>query len=210
VFILFNQVRNNEVSILLESVLSCLNDFYDVSVVKLAFSLFSKMIFVWAGSNNQDAASMIYKPSNSTKKQKENSKISLERHPFPGFDQFVTGTIIPLTFNVPLNPKFRINDGQSMLVISEIALIHSIGFSVIGFPYLESISSVLRNGRCEQERIDEFCFAIQQMGKKNLRQFLQVSSFNFRIFLVLLHQKATLRDTLFLLRQDILTLIKVN
>jgi hypothetical protein len=34
----------------------------------------------------------------------------------PGFDQFLYGEIIPVCFEVPINPAFNLADGQTQLV----------------------------------------------------------------------------------------------
>ncbi|KAI8815711.1 armadillo-type protein [Fimicolochytrium jonesii] len=55
----------------------------------------------------------------------------------PGFEQFMYENIVPILFEVPLNPQFDPNDGQNWLVMSEISALHCALFMAQGAKYVD-------------------------------------------------------------------------
>ncbi len=134
----------------------------DLSVKKLAFSLFSRMTFCWGGfsSCTQNLSSNFL------------SRDTINRAPLQGFDSFILEKIVPITFKVPMSSNFNFQDGQSLLVLGEISVLHQTIFSVIGVSYLDYLDKYLPNIGFSKPIIYQLINSVKESDKKQFKQFL--------------------------------------
>ena len=109
------------------------------------------------------------KSSKSAIKQKE----VLRRSPLAGFDSFILERIVPLTFAIVLRPKFSMTDGQSVLVLNEITLIHCTIIDNLGIKYQEYLCNVyFPTIQCPLLLGQEFAAAIAEKDRKNSKKMV--------------------------------------
>ncbi|KAI8058345.1 armadillo-type protein [Syncephalis plumigaleata] len=109
----------------------------DVQTQKLAFSLLGKMVTLWCGTAESAMA-------------------------LPGFDQFLFGEIIPVCFEVPINPTFNLADGQTQLAFGELATLLKLAYqNKVYFPSIQ----------CPTELAQEIFQALDQLDTKQFRTF---------------------------------------
>lgn len=151
----------------LSSLMACFDEYSDMTIYKNAISLFDKMVYCWGG---------IGSPSASTLKQTRTLKPKeiLIRRPLDGFDSFILDQIVPILFHLPMRSNFNIKDGTSLLVIGEIALLHSTIYQVLGTPYIEYLTNMyLPTLNCPEPLRFEFATAVTEQDKKKSRKMIQ-------------------------------------
>lgn len=128
----------------LNSVLASLDEYSDIQTLRIAFSLLGKICFCWAGSQSSPVAAVVPVLPDTTKMSKyaAKQKETLRRSPLPGFDSFILERIVPLSFAVVLRPKFSVTDGQSTLVVNEVAMLHSNLYDILGVQYQEYLCNM--------------------------------------------------------------------
>lgn len=165
---------------ILQSVLHFVKEAGDPQTQKLAFSVLAKMVISWGVSESGHLKGM---PAKLSKKGPGSAKADKGKQPeatppksaLPGFDQFIYESVVPILFEVPMNPAFNPGDGQCYLVMSEIASLQKTIVQTQGSKYLEFLSMVyLPSIRCPADTAQQFLAALQQMDNKQLRKFLQV------------------------------------
>ncbi|RKP27159.1 armadillo-type protein [Syncephalis pseudoplumigaleata] len=123
----------------------------DVPTQKLAFSLLCKMVAVWGGTAE---LAMI----------------------LPGFDQFLYGEVVPVCFEVPVNPAFNLADGQTQLVFGELATVLKLVHEKQGTQLQQYLQEVyFPSIQCPAEPAQEICQALDQLDTKQFRTFYKVS-----------------------------------
>ncbi|KAG0242703.1 pre-tRNA nuclear export protein [Actinomortierella wolfii] len=92
----------------------------------------------------------------------------------PGFYQFMYEHIVRATFEVPMKASFDLADGQSMMVVGEIASIQKTILVKQGQTLLHFLSQMYFPAiRCPPELAQEYCQALQQLDVKQFRKYFQ-------------------------------------
>ncbi|KAL2916594.1 pre-tRNA nuclear export protein [Polyrhizophydium stewartii] len=194
----FPHINNTLLSILL-----CLDENSDAAVHKLVFSLFSKMVFCWAGDGTLPGAAfatangsssghagaangvgsapaMARKGSGTSSAAATASKARepvMRRCPLSGFNQFVFESIVPAMFELPLRASFNPSDGQAMMLLGEIANLHKTAFEVLGMEYAEFLSKAYLPSRgCPEPVAQLFASNLVALDRKDFKKYLQVRS----------------------------------
>ncbi|KAI8901283.1 armadillo-type protein [Globomyces pollinis-pini] len=158
----------------LMSILGMIDEYSDPTIHKLIFSLFSKMVYCWGGA--QQAVDTAIDPSSkkgmvgATKTAK--AKEILRRSPLPGFDTFILEQMVPSAFAIPMNSKFNLADGLSLVTLGEIAVLHKTILSVLNQQYLEFLHNYLPTLSCPTTSVQEFITAVDQLDRKKLSKYL--------------------------------------
>ncbi|KAI9591539.1 armadillo-type protein [Syncephalis fuscata] len=119
----------------------------DVPTQKLAFSLLTKMVSTWGGA--ADSATTL-----------------------AGFDQFIYSEIIPVCFEVPINPAFNFSDGQTQLAFGELATALKLAHEKQGNQLLQYLQNVyFPSIQCPTELAQEIFQALEQLDVKQFRTF---------------------------------------
>jgi exportin-T len=159
-------------NVTLLSILESLETQTDPMIHKLIISLFGKMIYCWAEGSvpiNTDPKGLVGIPKNP-------KKDTLKRNPLPGFDSFIYERIIVAAMNLPIKPNYPITDGQSQLVLSELANLHKTAYTILGKPYCDFLVDKYFPSLPIPPQVGfEFANAVAQSDKKQLKKFLQVS-----------------------------------
>lgn len=88
--------------------LQLVEDLSDTRSQKAALSFFNRCITVWGQP---------VPPPNSASVNGQQA----ESTGLPGFDRFIYERIVPTAFAVPSLPNFKVNDGQNIVVLGEVA-----------------------------------------------------------------------------------------
>ncbi|KAF9969790.1 pre-tRNA nuclear export protein [Actinomortierella ambigua] len=92
----------------------------------------------------------------------------------PGFYQFMYEHIVRATFEAPMKPNFDLTDGQSMMVVGEIANIQKTILAKQGQTLLHFLGQVYFPAmQCPPELAQEYCQALQQLDVKQFRKYFQ-------------------------------------
>ena len=152
--------------------MNCLDEFSDVQSLRITFSLLGKICYCWGGTQESPTKAFspeVTKSSKSAAKQKE----IIRRSPLAGFDLFILERIVPLTFAVVLRPKFSMTDGQSVLVLNEITLIHCNIDDNLGIQYQEYLCNVFfPTINCPDTIGREFASVIARKDGKNSKKMV--------------------------------------
>ncbi len=166
------------------SIMACFDEYSDAAAQKLALSILTKLVYCWGGTASTEVPplSVIDGPGKGmvgtkVKVQKEN----VRRNPLNGFDSFILEQILPIAFVVPLQASFNPADGQSLLIIGEIALLHKTISTVIGSSYSDYLCNVyLPTLNCPENLRREFVATMTQTDRKDFRKYLQSFFISFR------------------------------
>ncbi|KAL1916477.1 uncharacterized protein VTP21DRAFT_5668 [Calcarisporiella thermophila] len=151
--VFISDLNRPHLNIILQSILHYASDTSNVQSQKLAFGILLKMVNAWA--ENQ---------ANGT-----NSSVNL-----PGFDQFVYGDLVRACFEVPAKPGFDLTDGQTVLVVGEIALLQRAIFERGGAAFADYLrEGYLPSIQCPPSLADEYVQALQQLDAKNFKKYFQ-------------------------------------
>ncbi|KAJ3256087.1 pre-tRNA nuclear export protein [Boothiomyces macroporosus] len=174
----------SELNSTLSAILACFDRFSDLPAQKLAVSLLTKMVFCWGGLGNTIQEQPEEKKKGATLKVRE----PLKREPLPGFDAFIYEQIIPTTFSIPMKPGFNMNDGQSIVLLGELAQLLKTAYQVLGRQYLEYLSNTFFPSiACNPTLGNQFITALEQLDKKTFKKYLHVIILNHRHFTHNLH-----------------------
>ncbi|KAH6581998.1 hypothetical protein BASA50_000428 [Batrachochytrium salamandrivorans] len=186
----------------LQSILLCLDERSDVTVHKLVFSLFSKMVYCWAGTEatandavpistqdalnrnqgaladgtlfNKDASLSKTSTTGNVASNLRSRDASLKRAPLNGFNQFFLESILPAMFELPLRPNFNPLDGQALVLFGDIATLHKTAVDILGMEYINYIGkSYLPSRGCPDETAQLFTSNLLNLDKKELKKYLQ-------------------------------------
>ncbi|EGF81201.1 hypothetical protein BATDEDRAFT_87454 [Batrachochytrium dendrobatidis JAM81] len=169
----------------LMSIMLCLDENSDVTVHKLVFSLFSKMVYCWAGDDIQSSANAGTQQSGSHASDGHIVKppvvgaargrdATLKRTPLNGFNQFVFENILPIMFELPLRQSFNPADGQALVLLGEIASLHKVCVEVLGAEYVDFIAkNYLPSRGCPPETAQLFATNLLNLDKKELKKYIQ-------------------------------------
>lgn len=139
---------------------------------KLAFSVLNKFIITWGG--------MI--PESAEIGKKIAKKVLLNtphgflapRPALTGFEAYMYDEIVPIAFDVPTKAGFSLTDGQSIVMLGEIAVLHKTFFLSQGNKYLDYLSSVyLPKLGCRADLAEALVIGIRDLDSKDLRKVLQ-------------------------------------
>lgn len=98
-----------------------------------------------------------------------------ERLEAPGFYQFMYEHILRITFEVPMKPTFDLQDGQSVLVLGEIAGLQKAMAQKQGDVFLNYLNQVyLPSMNCPPDLAQEYVQALQQLDAKQFKKYFQV------------------------------------
>jgi exportin-T len=164
-------------------IINTLRQPWDLTTKKLSVSVLTKMVYCWAGT----------KAVLETPIPTDNSELATEgillgpkardllwRRPIPGFDNFVFEGIVPAVFEFPIQNDFVIKDGQSILVINEIAHLQFTLSVVYDTQYFEFLANrYLPAANCPPELISEFVTSLQKYDQKQLKKTIKVICYLF-------------------------------
>ncbi|RKP02401.1 hypothetical protein CXG81DRAFT_4251, partial [Caulochytrium protostelioides] len=89
----------------------------DGTIQKMAFNILNRMILAWLDQTDGT--------------------------PLPGFDAVVKNQIIPVLFRALLNPRLRLGDGVTLVVLSEMSAIHRHLLMCLGWAYLSYLQDTM-------------------------------------------------------------------
>ena len=149
-------------------------DISDSQTAKLAFSVLSRMVLTWGGTESEAA-------DNATDPEVEGqSKL-------PGFDYFMMTTFSPICWAVPTNPNFDAKDAQSKQVLGEAASLQKAIYTKTGQRYIIYLRDVELSGMgLETGIINGYVHALCHSDTKSFQQFFKVRHSPPGPFLVLL------------------------
>ena len=164
----------------------------DVPVSRMAFGILLKAVNSWGGQSESSAAAIpsstsaatITNGSGGITKKTIASRINGsngstgpngEKMEAPGFYQFMYEHILRITFEVPMKSNFDLADGQSVLVLGEIAGLQKAMALKQGEGFLTFLSQVyLPSIHCPAELAQEYAQALQQLEAKQFKKYFQV------------------------------------
>ncbi|KAG0225933.1 pre-tRNA nuclear export protein [Mortierella sp. GBA43] len=168
--VLVTQVNGQHLSLILQSVLHYAQDMSDVPVSRMAFGILLRAVNSW-GSQGDNSG--VISPVNGSKSGSVSPDFS-ERLEAPGFYQFMYEHILRITFEVPMKPTFDLQDGQSVLVLGEIAGLQKAMAQKQGDVFLSYLSQVyLPSINCPPELAQEYIQALQQLDAKQFKKYFQ-------------------------------------
>ena len=145
----------------------------DVPVSRMAFGILLRAVNSW-GSQGENAGGYGAPVGNGSRSGSVSPDYS-ERLEAPGFYQFMYEHIVRVTFEVPLKPTFDLQDGQSMLVLGEIAGLQKAIVQKQGDVFLSYLSQVyLPSINCPPDLAQEYVQALQQLDAKQFKKYFQV------------------------------------
>ncbi|OAQ25069.1 Xpo1-domain-containing protein [Linnemannia elongata AG-77] len=156
--VLITDLNGQHLGLILQSVLHYAQDLSDIPVSRMAFGILLKAVNSW-GSQGDDGGG-------------DGTGEKLEA---PGFYQFMYEHILRITFEVPMKPNFDLQDGQSVLVLGEIAGLQKAIALKQGDTFLSYLSQVyLPSIHCPPELAQEYIQALQQLDAKQFKKYFQV------------------------------------
>ncbi|KAI9202178.1 armadillo-type protein [Polychytrium aggregatum] len=95
--------------------------------------------------------------------------------PIPGYSQFIYASIVPILFQLPVSPEFNMQNGDFILIFTEIATLHKVILATLGLEYVDYLLKVYFVGiQCPDELAREFTMALQKLDIKQFKKYLQV------------------------------------
>ncbi|KAG0367569.1 pre-tRNA nuclear export protein [Gamsiella multidivaricata] len=174
--VLITAGNGQHLSLILQSVLHYAQDMSDVPVSRMAFGILLKAVNTW-GSQSESLAGAITTNAANGNESTANGSTGTEsgrKLEAPGFYQFMYEHILRVTFEVPMKPNFDLQDGQSMLVLGEIAGLQKAMVMKQGDVFLTYLSQVyLPSINCPTELAQEYIQALQQLDAKNFKKYFQ-------------------------------------
>ncbi|KAF9200449.1 pre-tRNA nuclear export protein [Haplosporangium sp. Z 27] len=169
--VLVTEVNGQHLILILQSVLHYAQDMTDVPVSRMAFGILLKAVNSW-GSQGESAGAN----GTSTVNGDENgtNKGTTENGIAPGFYQFMYEHIVRVTFEVPMKSNFDLQDGQSMMVLGEIAGLQKALVAKQGDGILTYLSQVyLPSINCPADLAQEYVQALSQLDAKQFKKYFQ-------------------------------------
>jgi exportin-T len=161
-------------NITLLSILEALQTESDPVIHKLIISLFGKMIYCWS-----ENSAVTINPKEPVNLPKSPKKDALKRNPLAGFNSFIFDRILPACMNLPLRPGYPLSDGQSLLILAELANLHKTAFLSLGRPYCDFLlKDYFPTIPLPPQVGFEFANAVVQLERKQLKKLLQVGFIN--------------------------------
>ncbi|KAG9322841.1 hypothetical protein KVV02_008784 [Mortierella alpina] len=179
--VLITEANGQHLNLILQSVLHYAQDMTDVPVSRMAFGILLKAVNSW-GSQGESSASAIASSTSSaslangakTTTNGSGSIENIEKLEAPGFYQFMYEHILRITFEVPMKPTFDLQDGQSVLVVGEIAGLQKAMAVKQGAVFLNYLSQVyLPSMNCPPDLAQEYVQALQQLEAKQFKKYFQ-------------------------------------
>ncbi|KAF9898864.1 pre-tRNA nuclear export protein, partial [Lobosporangium transversale] len=168
--VLITEVNGQHLNLILQSVLHYAQDMTDVPVSRMAFGILLKAVNSW-GSQGETPGE---KPSNGANGVSDGSVEGGTKQEAPGFYQFMYEHIVRITFEVPMKPSFDLQDGQSVLVLGEIAGLQKAMAAKQGDAFLTYLSQVyLPSINCPVDLTQEYVQALQQLDAKQFKKYFQ-------------------------------------
>ncbi|KAF9425612.1 pre-tRNA nuclear export protein [Entomortierella beljakovae] len=162
------EVNGQHLNLILQSVLHYAQDMTDVPVSRMAFGILLKAVNSWGGQGESAGANGA---SAANGNPSGNGEGKLEA---PGFYQFMYEHILRITFEVPMKPNFDLQDGQSVLVLGEIAGLQKAIAVKQGDAFLNYLSQVyLPSIQCPAELAREYVQALGQLDVKQFKKYFQ-------------------------------------
>ncbi|CDZ96539.1 Nuclear mRNA export factor receptor LOS1/Exportin-t (importin beta superfamily) [Phaffia rhodozyma] len=157
-----------ELENILNNVIGFASEFGDPVLQKLAFGILSRVTIAWA--TNPSAARVTLAGTQGVGSNVAGPLPTTQV--IPGFEGYIYDRLIPLCFEVPSNPAFRIKDGQAQLVMSEVVnLFRSVvaargqeAFDRLGGVFFPSIN-------CPPETAADFLNQLRTLDAKNFRRW---------------------------------------
>ncbi|KAI1313816.1 pre-tRNA nuclear export protein [Mortierella claussenii] len=175
--VLITEANGQHLSLILQSVLHYAQDMTDVPVSRMAFGILLKAVNSWgsqsesAGAANGDQSSSSASAGTGVNGDSGDFGGKMEA---PGFYQFMYEHILRITFEVPMKPSFDLQDGQSVLVLGEIAGLQKTMAMKQGDAFLTYLSQVyLPSINCPQDLAQEYVQALQQLDAKQFKKYFQ-------------------------------------
>ncbi|KAF9353934.1 pre-tRNA nuclear export protein, partial [Mortierella sp. NVP85] len=166
------RANGQHLNLILQSVLHYAQDMSDVPVSRMAFGILLRAVNSW-GSQSENAGGYGAPVGNGSRSGSVSPDYS-ERLEAPGFYQFMYEHIVRVTFEVPLKPTFDLQDGQSMLVLGEIAGLQKAIVQKQGDVFLSYLSQVyLPSINCPPDLAQEYVQALQQLDAKQFKKYFQ-------------------------------------
>ncbi|GJJ75579.1 exportin-T [Entomortierella parvispora] len=189
--VLITETNSPHLDLIMQSVLHYAQDMSDVPVSRMAFGILLKAVNSWGGQGESSAAAIPSSTSAATianggggiTKKTIASRINGsngatgpngEKMEAPGFYQFMYEHILRITFEVPMKSNFDLADGQSVLVLGEIAGLQKAMALKQGEAFLTFLSQVyLPSIHCPAELAQEYAQALQQLEAKQFKKYFQ-------------------------------------
>ncbi|KAI8599615.1 armadillo-type protein [Dissophora ornata] len=176
--VLVTEANGQHLDLILRSVLHYAQDMTDVPVSRMAFGILLKAVNSW-GSQGESSArtTTLSGVANGDKSGSLNGSGTTEggeKGEAPGFYQFMYEQILRITFEVPMKANFDLQDGQSMLVLGEIAGLQKTMALKQGDAFLTYLSQVyLPSMNCPANLAQEYVQALQQLEAKQFKKYFQ-------------------------------------
>ncbi|KAG0204147.1 pre-tRNA nuclear export protein [Mortierella sp. GBA30] len=183
--VLITEANGPHLNLILQSVLHYAQDITDIPVSRMAFGILLKAVNSWGSQGESSASAIASSTSNASllangaKKASsingaDGSVENIEKLEAPGFYQFLYEHIVRITFEVPMKPTFDLQDGQSVLVIGEIAGLQKAITTKQGEVFLSYLSQVyLPSIHCPPDLAQEYAQALQQLDGKQFKKYFQ-------------------------------------
>lgn len=176
-------MNGQHLGLILQSVLHYAQDLSDIPVSRMAFGILLKAVNSWGSQGESSGAAAAAAHANGKNGLSNGSSGSSgggdgteEKLEAPGFYQFMYEHILRITFEVPMKPTFDLQDGQSVLVLGEIAGLQKAIASKQGDTFLSYLNQVyLPSIHCPPELAQEYIQALQQLDAKQFKKYFQVS-----------------------------------
>lgn len=177
-----NVVNGQHLGLILQSVLHYAQDLSDIPVSRMAFGILLKAVNSWGSQGESSGAAAAAAHANGKNGLSNGSSSSDggrdgtgEKLEAPGFYQFMYEHILRVTFEVPMKPNFDLQDGQSVLVLGEIAGLQKAIALKQGDTFLSYLNQVyLPSINCPPELAQEYIQALQQLDAKQFKKYFQV------------------------------------
>ncbi|KAF9114533.1 pre-tRNA nuclear export protein [Mortierella sp. AM989] len=170
--VLVTEVNGQHLSLVLQSVLHYAQDMSDVPVSRMAFGILLKAVNSW-GSQGESGGANTSSTANGDSNTSANGTDG-NRPEAPGFYQFMYEHVVRITFEVPMKPNFDLQDGQSMLVLGEIAGLQKAMSVKQGDVFLTYLSQVyLPSINCPADLTQEYVQALGGLDVKQFKKYFQ-------------------------------------
>ncbi|KAF9345126.1 pre-tRNA nuclear export protein [Mortierella sp. AD094] len=172
--VLVTEVNGQHLSLILQSVLHYAQDITDVPVSRMAFGILLKAVNTWGSQGESAGGASATNGDNATANGGGMTENGATKAEAPGFYQFMYEHIVRITFEVPMKPNFDLQDGQSMLVLGEIAGLQKAMALKQGDVFLTYLSQVyLPSINCPGDLAQEYVQALRQLDAKQFKKYFQ-------------------------------------
>lgn len=152
-------------------IMSCFDPHSDKNTLKIAFSILGKMVFCFGGT---DPTIALFTTASKKKGVKVSNGLLLRRAPLPGFDPFIFKSMVPVAFMIPTKEDFNLTDGQSLLLLTEIANLHILIHKVLGKVYSDYLLNYLPSIQVPTPITQQFVTTLDQGDPKAFRKYISV------------------------------------